>query len=92
MTREEIAQFVLNARKNLGPLWGLDRSLTKAELARALRLSPKHGGSHIAKLEDGKSELSGPIRGCIEAMLDGWTPRHMGDVIKPGYPRGGVVE
>jgi hypothetical protein len=78
------------ARREIGELWGLSRPITKEEMARALRLSPKHGGSHISKLEKGTATMTGPIAGFLEALLDGYTPRHMKDVIKPGYPRGAV--
>lgn len=81
-------KFVENARERLGRAWGLGRQLTRAEMARALKLSDKHGGSHISKLESDSATLSGPVRTAIELMLDGGVPRHMGDVIKPGYPRG----
>jgi hypothetical protein len=87
---------VADARRKLGSLWGLDRALTRAELARALDLSPKYGGSHISKLEhadpDKRATLSGPIEVAIRMMLAGARPHTMDGVIKPGYPRGGVVE
>lgn len=83
-------KFVLGARERLGRSWGLGRSLTRAELARALKLSDVHGGSHISKLEADTATLSGPVRVAIELMLDGGVPRHMGDIVKPGYPRGEV--
>lgn len=82
------AAFVADARRDIGELWGLGRALTLAELSRALGLSEDHGGSHIGKLEKGKTRLSGPPRHLIEAFLDGYVPRHMADVVKPGYPRG----
>lgn len=75
-------------REDLGQLWGLDRALTRAELARALDLSEKYGGSHISKLEAGKTNLSGPIEVAIRMMLDGAVPHTMKNVVKPGYPRG----
>jgi hypothetical protein len=81
---------IAEARHRIGELWGLNRPITKEEMARTLRLSPKHGGSHISKLEKGTATLTGPIAGFLEALLDGYTPRHMKDVIKPGYPRGVV--
>lgn len=84
---------VAAARTTLGRKWGLNRPLSRAELARALGLSPTYGGSHISKLENktNPATLSGPIKGLIEAYLDGYRPRHMDDVVKPGYPRGEVT-
>lgn len=78
------------ARVKLGELWGLGRPLTRAELARALLLSPQYGGDHISKLESGKANLSGPICVAIRMMLDGAVPPTMDGVVKPGYPRGVV--
>lgn len=75
-------------RQELGRLWGLEREITRAELARALDLSPRYGGSHVSKLEAGKTTLSGPIEVAIRMMLDGARPHTMDHVIKPGYPRG----
>lgn len=88
-TSERQAQqaFVENARRELGRLWGLERDLTRAELARALKLSDKHGGSHISKLEDGKTALSGPIEVAIAMMLGGAVPPTADHIVKPGYPR-----
>jgi hypothetical protein len=80
---------VAEAREKIGRLWGLDRPITKAELARALRLSDNHGGDYIGRVEKGAS-MSGPACVAIQAMMDGWRPHNMDDVIKPGYPRGPV--
>lgn len=83
---------ITEVRKTLGHMWGLNRELTRAELGRALDLSPKWGGSHVSKLEHEdpkkRATLSGPIKTCVEMMLDGGVPRHMANVVKPGYPRG----
>lgn len=81
---------IAEVRERLGEMWGLERSLTKMELARALKLSPTNGGDYIARMERGKANASGPMELAIEALLDGYAPRHMADVIKPGYPRGAV--
>jgi len=78
---------VAEVRAKLGEKWGLGRDATKAELARALLLSPRFGGDHIAKLESGKTNLSGPIAVALQSFLDGYVPRHMGDVVKEHYPR-----
>ena len=86
--------WITHARGKLGDIWGLTdetgnkRPLSRAELARALDLSPEHGGSHISKLERGQATLSGPIRVCIELMLAGGVPSTMKNVVRPGYPRG----
>lgn len=79
---------VTKAREQLGVIWGLGRSITRAELARALGLSPQYGGDHISKLENGKTNLSGPVEVAIRMMLSGCKPHTMETVIKPGYPRG----
>lgn len=84
---------VTQARADLGRMWGLERDLTRAELARALDLSPVHGGSHISKLElpEGnarKATLTGPIEVAIRMMLNGAVPHTADKIVKPGYPRG----
>jgi hypothetical protein len=81
---------IADAREKIGRLWGLNRSLTRIELARALKLSPKYGGDHVTKLEKNVTGLSGPVMVSVQAFLDGYVPRHMASVVKPGYPRGGV--
>jgi hypothetical protein len=81
---------IVQVRKDLGEKWGLGRPITKQELGRALALSPKYGGEHIAKIEAGKTTVSGPVEVAIRMMLKGAKPHTMADVIKPGYPRGGV--
>lgn len=91
MTNTPSPLDVAQVRTDLGLLWGLDRALSRAELARALDLSPKYGGSHISKLEAGKTTLSGPIEVALRMMLAGARPHTMDGVIKPGYPRGDVT-
>lgn len=81
---------ITELRSKIGQLWGLDRPITKAELARALRLSEKHGGDYVGRLEAGKVPINGAMQVALEALLDGWKPHNMDDVIKPGYPRGAV--
>jgi len=83
---------ISEVRRELGLLWGLDRTLTKVELARALSLSPDHGADHIARLEKGKTTMSGPIEVALRMMLSGAKPHTMNNLITPGYPRGFVVE
>lgn len=79
---------ICDARRHIGHLWGLNRELTRMELARALRLSPKHGGDFVSKLEKGAANQSGTLIVAIQAFIDGYVPRHMASVVKPGYPRG----
>jgi hypothetical protein len=81
---------IADVRVRLGGVWGLDRALTKRELARALALSEKHGDEHVAKMEAGKTAISGPIDVALRMMLGGAKPPTMADVIRPGYPRGEV--
>lgn len=79
---------IAQVRVELGQKWGFGRSLTKQELGRALALSPRFGGQHIAKIEAGKTTVSGPVEVAIRMMLKGAKPHTMDGVIKPGYPRG----
>lgn len=81
---------ITEVRVKLGEVWGLDRPITKREMARALMLSDKYGDEHVAKMENGKTTVSGPIEVALRMMLDGAKPPTMSDVIKPGYPRGDV--
>lgn len=80
---------VKDARARIGRVWGLERDITKAELARALRLSPENGGDYVGRLEKG-SNMSGPVEVAIRALMAGYRPDNMDDVIKAGYPRGAV--
>lgn len=79
-----------DVRVRLGSMWGLNRPLTKQELGRALALSPKYGGEHIAKIEHGKANLPCAMEVPLRMMLNGAKPHTMDDVILPGYPRGEV--
>lgn len=87
---DDVRLDVAEAREKIGRLWGLERSLTKAELARALKLSGAHGGDYVGRLENGKVPMGGAIEVAIKAFLSGYRPDNMDDVIKPGYPRGVV--
>jgi hypothetical protein len=77
-------------REELGQLWGLDRSLTRIELARALNLSAKNGGDYISRMERNSETPSGAMEVAVRMMLDGGVPFTMENVVKPGYPRGAV--
>jgi hypothetical protein len=81
---------IAEVRVQLGERWGLGRAITKQELGRALCLSSKYGGEHVAKWESGKSPVSGTAEVAIRMMLRGAKPHTMDDVIVPGYPRGEV--
>lgn len=81
---------IADVRVRLGDIWGLNRPLTKQELGRALALSPKYGGEHVAKWESGKSPVSSTAEVALRMMLSGAKPHTMEDVILPGYPRGEV--
>ena len=59
------------ARKQLG--------LTVNELADALRLSPQNGGRKVRRWEAGDVPVSGPVAVAIEAMLNGFEPKHLRD-------------
>lgn len=74
-------------RKELGAKWGLGRSLTRAELGRALNLSGKSGGDYIARMERDGAEFTGAAEAAVRMMLAGAVPHTMNDVVKPGYPR-----
>jgi hypothetical protein len=81
---------IADVRVRLGEIWGLNRPLTKQELGRALALSPKYGGEHVAKWESHKSPVSSTADVALRMMLAGARPHTMDDVIVPGYPRGEV--
>lgn len=81
---------IADVRVRLGDIWGLGRPLTKQELGRALALSPKYGGEHVAKWESDKAPVSSTAEVAIRMMLNGAKPHTMEDVILPGYPRGEV--
>jgi hypothetical protein len=66
-------------RVRLGEIWGLNRPLTKQELGRALALSPKYGGEHVAKWESRqKPGESSTAEVALRMMLNGATAAHHG--------------
>lgn len=79
------------ARVQLGEIWGLNRPLTKLELARALGLSPVYGGDHVAKWEKGVSPVSGTAEVALRMMLDGARPHTMEEAVIPDYSRRVIV-
>lgn len=70
MTGERIRK----ARRTLGEMWGLDRPLHAAELARVLRLRGRDPGQSVLDWESGKTEPSGPVSVALEMMLTGAEP------------------
>lgn len=64
---------IRTARAKLGKLWGLNRPLHAAELARALRLTGRDPGRSVLDWEAGKP-VSGPVSVAIEMMLAGAMP------------------
>jgi hypothetical protein len=78
------------ARDTIGEAWGLGRPLTKAELARALHLSPDNGADYLGRIERGSARPSGPIEVAVAAFLAGHVPAGLRAIVKPGYPRGPV--
>jgi hypothetical protein len=55
-------------------MWGLDRPLHAAELARALRLAGRDPGLTILRWERGVTTVSGPASVAIDMMLAGAKP------------------
>ena len=56
------------ARHHLG--WSL------RDMARALDLAgtTDKAATRVREMEDGRREISGPVRRCVAAFLDGWRP------------------
>lgn len=76
---------IRNARAKLGELWGLGRPLHMSELGRALRLRGADPGASVRDIETGKTAISGPVSIVIEAFLDGYHPRHLGQVLPASH-------
>ncbi|WP_311276159.1 hypothetical protein [Methylobacterium sp. WCS2018Hpa-22] len=62
------------ARATLGEKWGVGRSLTPIEMARALGLSPTNGNDHVHNMENEKSKVSGTIAVLVKLYLAGANP------------------
>lgn len=73
---------IRNARAKLGKMWGLDRPLHAAELARALRLTGRDPGRSVLDWEDEKTAVSGPVSVAIEMMLDGKKPPTLAEALR----------
>lgn len=81
-------QELYAARASLGLRWGLGRPLHASEMGRLLRLAGKDPGESVRDYERGKTGISGPLSVAVEAMLDGYQPRHWRACIsKPGPKR-----
>jgi hypothetical protein len=70
------------ARVALGKLYGLGRPLKASELGRLLRMPGRDPGRSVLDWEDGKYPLNGPASVAVEAMLDGFRPRHFAEAIR----------
>ena len=70
MTPDEIT----SARNRLGNMWGLGRSLTAAELGRALRMGSREPGEMIRRYETGSTKVPGQTSAAIAMMLAGMLP------------------
>ena len=70
-----------NARAKLGKLWRLGRPLYMTELGEALRLTGRDPGATVRLWERG-SPVSGPVSVAIAAMLAGYRPDHLGEVLR----------
>lgn len=69
-----------DARATLGYLWGLNRPLRASELGRALKMQGR-ADETVLIWETGKRPVTGPASVAIQAMLDGWRPKSMSDII-----------
>ena len=77
MTGEDITK----ARRVLGIRWNLGRPLYLSELGRLLRLSSERPGETVRLWENGHNAVTGPVSVAIEAMLEGWLPSNLGEVL-----------
>lgn len=76
MSGLDLASLATEARHQLGQAYGLGRPLCKNELARLIGLQDGPGNM-IAKIESGRSKMSGPVYVVITLLLAGHrSPRH----------------
>lgn len=68
---------IAHVRGLLGHMWGLDRGLTQAEMAEALRFGGHRPAARLRDMEIGRDRITGPVSVAIEAMLEGYRPSHM---------------
>lgn len=78
-------------REHLGNLWGLERSLTRAELGRALGLGAQ-SGEYLGRMEKTGKIFTGPAETAVRMMMAGCVPHTAEGIVKPSYPRGAVKE
>jgi DNA-binding transcriptional regulator YiaG len=72
------AAQVRDARKRLGRMWGLGRSLSPDELARELGLGGSQAGRMVSRWEQGYSKPTGPCSRLMQALLAGYRPSQDG--------------
>ncbi len=70
-------ESLATARERLGEMWGLDRPLKAAELARVLRMRGNNAARKIIAWESGEAKVTGPASVAIEALLSGWQPQDL---------------
>lgn len=70
------AQDMADARRKLGALYGLDRSLLSSELAWLLRLGGAVPANMVQDWERGKSRISGPVSLAIDLLIEGGWRNH----------------
>lgn len=64
-------QDMIDARHELGELYGLGRPLHSSELGRLLRLAGADPGNMVHEWERGKSRISGPVSLVIDLLIAG---------------------
>lgn len=72
-----------SARWKLGQLWGLskDEALTPGEMADVLGLRGKDPSASVLDYERGKTAISGPLELALEALLSGWEPKRLPELM-----------
>ena len=69
------------ARERLGKMWGLGRPLKLVELARLLRMHGRNAARKVKAWESGEAKITGPASVAIEAMLAGWKPTELEEIL-----------
>jgi hypothetical protein len=62
-------------------MWGLDRPLYAAEMARVLKLRGRDPGLAVLCWERGKHPVSGPVSVAVNMMLEGYPPHTLDFVV-----------
>jgi hypothetical protein len=70
----EQAEALRKAMRDIGELWGLPRSITPAELGRALRLGPDEPGKSVAGWLNGRHRIPASASVAVEMFLLGALP------------------